>query len=132
MQLEALCHRSQQPLLLPLDKYSDGTWRSNWAPLLAMLNDKHVDVETRAEIFHSSLAEVILTQARAVHDEHAFNTVGLCGGVFQNRVLAEQVIDLLENDGFTVCLPARLPCNDAALCVGQAAEVAARTTTVPV
>jgi hydrogenase maturation protein HypF len=50
----------------------------------------------------------------------------LCGGVFQNRVLAEQSIGLLEQAGFRVCVPERLPCNDAALSFGQAAEIAAR------
>jgi hydrogenase maturation protein HypF len=52
--------------------------------------------------------------------------VGLCGGVFQNRFLAEQTADLLEDAGFGVYLPQLLPCNDAALSYGQAAEIAAR------
>ena len=56
--------------------------------------------------------------------------VGLCGGVFQNRVLAEQAIALLEEAGFDVFLPRLLPCNDAALSLGQAAEVAAARTGV--
>jgi hydrogenase maturation factor HypF (carbamoyltransferase family) len=33
---------------------------------------------------------------------------------------------MLEADGFDVFLPQALPCNDAALSYGQAAEVAAR------
>ncbi len=130
MQLEAMCHRHREPMSLPLNKHSDGTWRSDWAPLLAMLNDQQADAATRAEIFHASLAEVIRVQARAVRAERTFSAVGLCGGVFQNRVLAEQVIERLQQDGFNVHLPARLPCNDGALCVGQAAEIAARTATV--
>ncbi len=68
----------------------------------------------------------ILQQAEAVREKSAIDQVGLCGGVFQNRVLAEQTINLLDAAGFDVCLPQKLPCNDAALCFGQAAEVAAR------
>jgi hydrogenase maturation protein HypF len=49
--------------------------------------------------------------------------------VFQNRVLAERVIELLEDAGFEVYLPQTLPCNDAALSFGQAAEAAAREAT---
>ncbi|NNC77364.1 MAG: carbamoyltransferase HypF [Woeseiaceae bacterium] len=131
MQLEAMCRRSREPLPLPLARDNDGIWRSDWAPLLAMCLDQQLDVATRAEMFHASLSELILQQARAVRDDHAFSTVGLCGGVFQNRVLAEQVIDKLHQNGFDVRLPSRLPCNDAALCVGQAAEFAARTARIP-
>ncbi|MGB5345963.1 MAG: hypothetical protein WBN23_07360, partial [Woeseia sp.] len=127
MQLEALCQQQRAPLELPLAKHDDGTWRGDWAPLLAMLNDNKTDAAQRAEVFHASMAELILAQARAVRGERAFTTVGLCGGVFQNRVLAELASERLQQEGFTVCLPERLPCNDAALCVGQAAEIAART-----
>ena len=126
MQLEALCRRRRQPIALPLEKRDNGVLRSDWEPLLEMLLADHLDTATRAEIFHASLAHAILMQARAVRDASAVTQVGLCGGVFQNRVLTEQVMDLLQDDGFSVFLPARLPCNDAALCVGQAAELAAR------
>jgi hydrogenase maturation protein HypF len=98
----------------------------DWAPLLDTLLDEHRDARVRAEIFHSSLAHALLAQARIIRGETNVQQVGLCGGVFQNRVLTEQAIELLRNDGFQVFLPARLPSNDAALCVGQAAELAAR------
>lgn len=126
MQLEALCRRRREALALPLARDNDGVWRSDWEPLLPMLRDASLDAATRAEMFHSSLAQTILRQAQAVRSESAISAVGLCGGVFQNRILAEQVVELLQAADFDVYLPARLPCNDAALCVGQAAEVAAR------
>jgi hydrogenase maturation protein HypF len=72
------------------------------------------------------MASAIVAQARAARDRHAIGQIGLTGGVFQNRVLADHVIELLETDGFEVFLPRALPCNDAALSYGQAAEVAAR------
>jgi len=40
--------------------------------------------------------------------------------------LTEQAVESLERHGFHVYLPQKLPCNDAALCYGQAAEIAAR------
>lgn len=127
MQLEAICQRRQPPIGLPMDKDNDGIWRSDWEVLLSLLQDKAISASCRAEIFHSSLAHAILAQARRVREETAVRQVGLSGGVFQNRVLAEEAADLLRGDGFEVFIPQRLPCNDAALCVGQAAEIAART-----
>jgi hydrogenase maturation protein HypF len=76
-------------------------------------------------MFHTSMAGVVLAQARFVREQKNIDCVGLTGGVFQNRVLAEQTIALLRSDGFDVQLPLALPCNDAALCFGQATEAAA-------
>ena len=72
------------------------------------------------------MAGVIRDQALAARECSEVAQVGLGGGVFQNRVLAEQVTRLLEDEGFEVFLPRALPCNDAALSFGQAAELAAR------
>jgi hydrogenase maturation protein HypF len=91
-----------------------------------MLTDECRSRVLRAEIFHSSMASLVLEQAQVIRDEHGVNGIGLSGGVFQNRVLTEQVIDLLRGDGFDVRLPAILPVNDAALSFGQVAELAAR------
>ena len=126
MQLEALCRGQHTPIGLPMSQSVDGVWRSDWEPLLDVLQDERVDPRQRAEILHSSLAYALQAQARVIRDESGVHHIGLCGGVFQNRVLTEQVIEMLRADGFAVYLPKRLPCNDAALCVGQAAEVAAR------
>jgi hydrogenase maturation protein HypF len=72
------------------------------------------------------MAPVVLDQARIARDEHDVAVVGLSGGVFQNRVLTDQVMELLRGDGFEVLLPSILPVNDAGLSFGQAAEMAAR------
>jgi hydrogenase maturation protein HypF len=48
--------------------------------------------------------------------------VGLTGGVFQNRVLAEAAISRLDAAGFIVRLPQRIPVNDAGLSFGQVIE----------
>lgn len=126
MLLEALCRSSAPAVELPLNRDDDGVLRSDWQPLLNVLSDDRRSTVRRAEIFHSSMANVILRQAEAVRDQHAIDQVGLCGGVFQNRVLTEQVFDLLREAEFDVYLPLKLPCNDAALSFGQAAELAAR------
>jgi len=126
MMLEALCRSSADGIELPLHEGDDGVQRTDWQPLLGMLADRSIDPARRAELFHASLATAIAGQAKAIRAQHDIAQIGLCGGVFQNRVLAEQTIALLEEAGFSVHLPLVLPCNDAALSYGQAAEVAAR------
>jgi len=126
MLLECLCQSRAQPMELPLDKDSGDVWRSDWEPLLDVITDENRSQASRAELFHSSMAQIVLRQAQKVREEYAIDQVGLCGGVFQNRVLSEHAIDLLRGDGFSVYLPAALPCNDAALSFGQSAELAAR------
>jgi len=125
MLLETLCRVPAEPIDLPLVADAEGIWRSDWEPFLDIATDTGRAKTERAEIFHSTMAQVILQQARQARAEHNIAQVGLCGGVFQNRVLTEQAVDLLERDNFRVYLPLLLPCNDAALSYGQAAEFAA-------
>jgi hydrogenase maturation protein HypF len=73
------------------------------------------------------MAKVILTQAQHLRKQRKVDRVGLTGGVFQNRVLCEQAMQMLRADGFDVRIAAELPCNDAALAYGQAAELAAQS-----
>ena len=126
MLLEALCGTAREGLPLRLEEDSDGILRSDWEPLISMMSDVGKSAERRAEAIHSSMALVILDQARRIREHEDIDCVGLCGGVFQNRVLCEQAVALLEGEGFAVYLSRELPCNDAALSFGQAAEVAAR------
>jgi hydrogenase maturation protein HypF len=67
----------------------------------------------------------LFEQAIAVREDSGVARVGLAGGVFQNRVLTEQVRALLTAAGFEVLIPERLPINDAAISFGQLIEAAA-------
>jgi len=127
MMLENLCAGVGEVVELPLVD-DNGVLRSDWQPLLEVIGDTKRSRNTRAETFHTSLATALLRQAMALRERQAVDQVGLCGGVFQNRVLAEQATALLRQQGFEVWLPSELPCNDAALSFGQAAEIAARGT----
>jgi len=129
MVLEAMCRDAAEPMRLPMDTGDDGILRSDWQPLLEVIANQELEPVRRAELFHASMAGVVLDQALAARRQHAIARVGLGGGVFQNRVLAERVIAMLEDAGFEVYLPQTLPCNDAALSFGQAAEAAAREAT---
>jgi len=126
MQLESMCRDSGKTVALPLHADEHGILRTDWRPLLAELSDTGIEPARRAETFHTSMAAALLGQARQVRRTQRVDQVGLSGGVFQNRVLAEQAIAMLQADGFSVHLSREFPCNDAALGLGQAAELAAR------
>jgi hydrogenase maturation protein HypF len=126
MQLEALCRQVGDSIALPLEIDADGIARSDWQPLMERMADASITQEQRAETFHSSMAQLVLAQARYVREQRPVDRVGLTGGVFQNRALCEQAMGLLRADGFEVRIATELPCNDAALSFGQAAELAAQ------
>jgi len=126
-QIEAICTDDAEPISLPLFRRADGVWESDWSPLLPCLQDARQSAELRASTFHSTLAELLLAQARAVRASHGVAHLGLTGGVFQNRVLCERVLFGARHEGFTVHIAERLPCNDAGLSFGQIIEASART-----
>jgi len=125
MRLEALAASYQgtvTPINMPLHQDDASVWRADWSALLPMLCDANRSQSERAACFHSSLAESVRAQAHLLRQATGSTHVGLTGGVFQNRVLTEQVIKLLTQDGFTACLPQRLPVNDAVISFGQVIE----------
>jgi hydrogenase maturation protein HypF len=123
MRLEAVAAAAQgEAVLLPLERDPLGVWRTDWAPLLPMLGDTTRSSAERAASFHLSLAQALVEQAKQLRAQTGIQSVGLTGGVFQNRLLAESAIDRLESAGFKVHLPQRVPVNDAGLSFGQVIE----------
>ena len=126
MYLEALCGEPAEPLHLPLARGRRNLWETDWEPLLSALQDKGMSPAQRSALFHASLARALLEQALRIREEYPVTRVGLCGGVFQNRVLTEQSTELLLQHGFKVDIPECLPVNDASISFGQVVEFAAR------
>ncbi|MBD3812384.1 MAG: carbamoyltransferase HypF [Betaproteobacteria bacterium] len=124
MRLEAAAAASAgNAVELPLARDPLGLWRTDWAPLLPMLGDTTRPPAERAARFHLSLAQALVEQAQQLHTQTGIRSVGLTGGVFQNRVLAEAAIRLLERAGFSAHLPQCVPVNDAGLSFGQVIEL---------
>jgi len=146
MLLEALAAGEGRVVRLPLERDEGGLWRSDWAPLVGHLLCRVGEdatersfspslspacgrgvrgsagegrVQGAAMDFHVSLAQALVDQAAAVAREHAFDAVGLTGGVFQNKCLCELALPMLQAAGHAVHLPEALPCNDAGLAFGQ-------------
>ena len=126
--LEALCKHEARPVLLPLCEDVNGIWRSDWEPLLDYLLDSHDASEDKAACFHASMARALIEQVLKLSSLHPVDAVGLCGGVFQNRVLTELVINELKDKGIAVVINQQIPMNDAGLCFGQVVEHAANYT----
>jgi len=92
----------------------------DWRPLLfGVLDDRRagVPVAKIARGFHEALARAIV----GVAQREQIDTVVLSGGCFQNRLLTERTIDLLESDGFRAVIPQRIPPNDGGIAPGQIA-----------
>jgi len=127
MLLEAHADQANDTIELPVFKDKQGILRSDWEPLVQYLLNSDVSSQTKAAVFHNSLARNILFQTLRCREEKTFDAVGLCGGVFQNRRLVETVVPLLEQEGIKVVLNQQLPTNDGALSYGQVVEFAFRS-----
>lgn len=76
--------------------------------------------------FHTTVAHLLAAACLRAWDETGIRTVALSGGVFQNRLLLEQLVRLLEAEAFEVFINRQVPPNDGGLSLGQAAVTAAR------
>lgn len=120
MRLESVCPAPPIGQPLPFAARDDGVIEIDWRPLVPMLVDRDAPAPVRAGRFHGMLADTIV----AVASKIAGGTVGLTGGVFQNRRLTEATAERLAAAGFEVLLPFRVPANDGGLSFGQLVEAA--------
>jgi hydrogenase maturation protein HypF len=70
--------------------------------------------------FHRTMAEVVVAGCEHIREAGGTTAVALSGGTFQNMLLLEQVVGLLEGKGFEVYRHRRVPANDGGLALGQA------------
>jgi hydrogenase maturation protein HypF len=76
--------------------------------------------------FHNGVAALIEEGCVLLRERHGLGTVALSGGVFQNLILAHQVVARLEARGFRVLVHSRVPCNDGGISLGQAVAAGAQ------
>jgi len=126
MLLEASVNGEAEPVALPQAADNNGVLRADWVPLLPVLMDTNRTPSERAAMFHASLAQSLVEQAKTLREKHGAFSIGLSGGVFQNRVLTERALALLAAAGFDTRLGQQLPCNDAGISYGQIIETASR------
>ena len=90
----------------------------DWHPVIKdLLKDKSDDVglEIISVKFHNTLAQIILSVAKIADEEK----IVLSGGCFQNSLLLEKSVRLLEKEGFRIYWHQRIPTNDGGISLGQ-------------
>ncbi len=94
----------------------------------ALLNDlkQNSSKPVIAARFHKGLSNAIVEMVNQLCHQQKINQVVLTGGVFQNRILLEQVSQRCQAAGMTVLTHSLVPPNDGGLSLGQAVIAAAQ------
>jgi hydrogenase maturation protein HypF len=105
------------PLHFAITEQADGPLLIDWAPLVAELIEQRHQVETTslAAGFIRAIVELIATLAKRFPGY----PLVLGGGVFQNRVLMDQLVPRLEAAGRETLTSQTLPLNDGGIAAGQ-------------
>jgi hydrogenase maturation protein HypF len=138
MELEAMAEsyqlsENEAPYAFAISEQPGGLLYLDSSPMWEALLEDLVQQSPAARIaarFHYGLAHAIRDMIARLREPDAArasaNTVALSGGCFQNKLLFEEVVRLLESDGLTCLSHAKVPANDGGLALGQAAIAAAR------
>ncbi len=127
--LEDVADPDAPALDLPWHDEPGGLSQCDWSPLLPLLADASLPLAQRSGSLHASLARAICRQAVLQRERQGRSfVVGLCGGVFQNRLLVEHTMAALRRAGFDVRSGERVPVNDGGLSFGQVIEVGSQAT----
>jgi hydrogenase maturation protein HypF len=126
-------YQAEAPMLLEsaIDPHEQGSYKFgleagqvSFVPLIReLVEDIHSgrSAGCMAAKFHRSLVLLILRLSLEIREESGLDRIVLGGGTFQNRYLSEKIMDKLENEGFKVYLPRRIPVNDQGIAAGQLA-----------
>ncbi|MFN0054177.1 MAG: carbamoyltransferase HypF, partial [Planctomycetales bacterium] len=126
MRLEGICDRNAAGSYR-LNVVEGNPRQIDWRPMIGELLDDLARGETPGAVsqrFHRGLAVAIATVCR----QFAPLPVVLTGGVFQNQVLTELVLEEMTGSNQLVGLPGTIPPNDGGLAAGQLAVGLARMT----
>jgi hydrogenase maturation protein HypF len=104
--------RSKEIMMVKSDKLVSG--------IVEDIGDR-ISREEIARKFHNSVSSMVRETCAILRKKTSADTVALCGGVFQNRLLLEQTVSLLRQNKFRVYYNQLLPANDSSISLGQAA-----------
>ncbi|MDI6839963.1 MAG: carbamoyltransferase HypF [bacterium] len=71
--------------------------------------------------FHYTIVDITKSFCLQIRKKYSINKVALSGGVFQNKILTELVVNMLETENFIVYTHLNVPPNDGGISLGQAA-----------
>jgi len=87
----------------------------DWGPMIESIQKEKEDLALVSFKFHNALAEGALSVAQHCGEKN----VVLSGGVFQNRLLTELIIQKLRQNHFEVFWHHQVPPNDGGIALGQ-------------
>jgi hydrogenase maturation protein HypF len=123
IELEALAERGAPSFPYPYLVQGDGCHSVDFGPAFAAICAdlaRGRDTADIARAFHQTLAYVVLDLCKRIREASGAARVVLSGGVFQNRLLTEDVALLLTEGGFVAYSHRLVPPNDGGLALGQA------------
>jgi hydrogenase maturation protein HypF len=93
----------------------------------AIVHDLQHGISTSqiASRFHNTIAELLATACFNAREQTGLHVVALSGGVFQNKLLLERLMQRLKEMAFQVYINRRVPPNDGGISLGQIAVAAA-------
>ncbi|MGN1329461.1 MAG: carbamoyltransferase HypF [Eubacterium sp.] len=92
----------------------------NPVDILTQIKNANVPKEDVALGFHMMICKMILMLCEKYKKSDGINQIVLSGGTFNNKIITENTIKLLEEKGFDVYINERVPCGDGGLALGQA------------
>ncbi|MCP4717261.1 MAG: carbamoyltransferase HypF, partial [Deltaproteobacteria bacterium] len=78
------------------------------------------ETELLPRAFHNTICHALTAMAEKIKTKTALNRIALSGGCFQNRLLLESCINMLQQKGFEVYAHHNVPTNDGGVSLGQA------------
>jgi hydrogenase maturation protein HypF len=124
MLLESLAEKIDTRDCLPFSRVQ-GMLEIDWAPLLRKMCNGDMSKAYRAGYFHRVMANTVVQVVLDIRKDQTVDNVGFSGGVFQNRLLGELILDQFKALDIEVIQPAGMPVNDGGLSYGQVMEYAA-------
>ena len=90
-----------------------------WQEIIVDLEEK-ISAEIISAKFHHTVANMIMQVITSIKDKLPSRKIALSGGVMQNKLLSELVINVLEKNGYEAIVHKNVPANDGGLSLGQA------------
>lgn len=120
----------QASSVAPVNGLSVLSWEGLWQAVLTDI-DRGTHKSRIAARIHQSLIAATVELLLDLSQHTGADSIALSGGVFQNRLLLEGVVQQLQQQGKTVLVPSRYPLNDGGLALGQVVIAAALSKYFP-
>ncbi|MCX7784657.1 MAG: carbamoyltransferase HypF [candidate division WOR-3 bacterium] len=120
---ENLIRQSNKGSLPSHDVYQYDTFIIEPKPIFEFLikqRDSGVETNRLSYLFHQWVIQTSVEVVKKISQQTKISQVCLAGGVFQNRIILNGIVSLLENSGFDVYFNRTVPINDGGIALGQA------------